>query len=219
MDKAIEQSMNGRIEQAANPVRAIVFDFGGVLIDWNPHYLYHKLIQGGPEAIDRFLAEIEFADWNAQQDKGRPFAEAVAEWSARYPHHAPLIRAYHERWDEMMGEPIQHTVELLRRLKDSGYPVYGLSNWSAETFPMVRTRHEFFGWFDLIVLSGAEKLIKPDPRIFALLLERIGRTAQECLFIDDSEKNILAAHQLGFHTVWFKSPEQLEAELRRLKLL
>lgn len=207
------------VEQAKSKIQAIVFDFGGVLMDWSPHYLYNKLIEGGPEVIDRFLAEIEFSAWNAEQDRGRPFTEAVAEWSARFPHHAHLIQAFHERWEETNGGPIQSTVEILRRLKQAGFPLYGLSNWSAETFPLIRAKYEFFDWFDLIVVSGVEKLIKPDPRIFAVLLERIDRTAPECLFIDDSVRNIVTAQQLGFQTIHFRSAEQLEAELCVLDLL
>jgi len=206
-------------DQTISKVQAIVFDFGGVLMDWSPHYLYGKLIPGGSEEIDRFLAEIGFAEWNAEQDKGRPFVEAVAEWSAKFPHHAHLIRAYHERWEEMNAGPIQQSVEILRSLKQAGYPLYGLSNWSAETFPLIRAKYEFFDWFDLIVLSGEERLIKPDPQIFTVLLDRTGRTAGECLFIDDSAKNIAAAEQLGFQIVHFKSAGQLETELRRLGLL
>ena len=200
-------------------IKAIVFDFGGVLMDWSPHYLYNKLIEGGSEAIDRFLDEIEFSTWNAEQDRGRPFSEAVAEWSARFPQHAHLIRAFHDRWEETDAGPIQATVEILRSLKQAGYPVYGLSNWSAEKFPLVRAKYEFFDWFDLIVLSGLERVIKPDPQIFAVLLQRIGRTAEECLFIDDAAKNIVTAQQLGFQTIHFQSATQLAAELRTLGLL
>jgi len=198
---------------------AIVFDFGGVLIDWNPRYLYRKLFDGDEAAMERFLAEIRFMDWNVKQDNGRPFDEAVAELSAQFPQYAALIRAYHERYPESISGPIAPTVALLKALKAAGYPLYGLSNWPLEKFLLVRPRYDFFNWFDDMVISGEVKLIKPDPRIFALLLERIGRPAAQCLLIDDSEKNIEAARRLGFQTIHFESPEQCEAALITLGLL
>jgi len=196
----------------------IIFDFGGVLIDWNPRYLYRKLFENDAAAMERFLSEIGFVEWNLEQDRGRPFAVAVKELTARFPHYADLIRAYDERWEESIGGVIEPTVKLLGALKQAGFTLYGLSNWSAETFWRIRHKHPFWDWFEVIVLSGEVQLIKPDPRIYAVLLEKIGRPASECLFIDDSETNIAVAEQLGFKTVWFKSPEQLERELNRLGL-
>jgi 2-haloacid dehalogenase len=198
---------------------AIVFDFGGVLIDWNPRYLYQKLFADDGEAAERFLIEIGFVEWNLEQDRGRPFAVAVKELTERFPHYADLIRAYDERWEESIGGAIQPTAALLGKLKEAGFALYGLSNWSAETFCRIRQRHAFFAWFDDIVLSGDVRIIKPDPRIYAILLDRIGRPAAECLFIDDSEANVAVAEQLGFETILFKSPEQLAAELIRRGLL
>ena len=198
---------------------AIIFDFGGVLLDWNPHHLYRKLFGDDAEAVERFLTEIGFAEWNLEQDRGRPFATAVAEMSERFPHYADLIKAYDERWEESVAGPIQHTVDILYRLKQAGYSLYGLSNWSAETFRRVRHKHAFMELFEAILISGEVQLVKPDPRIYALLLGQIGRTAEECLFIDDSEANIAAASRLGFRTIRFESPRQLESELHRLGLL
>lgn len=204
----------------SNPLyQAIIFDFGGVLIDWNPRYLYRKLFDGDSNVIERFLTDIGFMEWNLQQDKGRSFAVAVAELCERFPAYANLIRAYDQRWEESIAGPIQPTVNLLHSLKQTGCRLYGLSNWSAEKFETVRSKYEFFNWFDTIVVSGEVKLVKPDPRIYTLFLERIGRTAEECLFIDDSRANIAAADQLGFKTIWYESPEQLEAELRHLGIL
>ncbi|MCC7165791.1 MAG: HAD family phosphatase [Anaerolineae bacterium] len=200
------------------PVRAIVFDFGGVLIDWNPWYLYRDYFKD-EAAMHAFLNEIEFADWNHEQDRGRPFAEAVVIHSEKYPQHADLIRVYDERWADSIGGAIGATVEILRALKRRGYPLFGLSNWSAEKFVLVRERFPFFDLFDTIVLSGQVKLAKPDPRIFELLLEQTGCRAEECLFIDDAEKNIKAAQALGFQIIHFDSPEQLADELERLDLL
>jgi 2-haloacid dehalogenase len=198
---------------------AIVFDLGGVLVDWDPRYLYRQLFGGDDDAMERFLAEICTSEWNRQQDAGRPFAEAVAELVERHPEHADLIRAYDERWEEMIAGPITASVDLLAALKTASYPVHALSNWSTEKFALVRPRYRFFDWFDEIVLSGEVKLIKPDPKIFALLLERIGRRAQQCVFIDDLDVNVAAARRLGFKAIHFESPHQLGAELRRLRIL
>lgn len=196
-------------------IRAIVFDFGGVLIDWNPRYLYRKLFEND-DAIEQFLAESEFAAWNDEQDKGRTFDEGVAEHSKKFPQHAALLRAYHERYLETVGGEIAGTVEILYALKRAGYPLYGLSNWAMEKFLLVRERYALFGVFDAYVISSEVKMAKPDPRIFTLLLEKIGRRAEECLFIDDAEKNIAVARELNFQTIHFQSPEQLARELRAL---
>jgi 2-haloacid dehalogenase len=197
----------------------LAFDIGGVLLDWDPRYLYRKLFNGNPEAMERFLVEIDFFNWNLQQDAGRPFAAGVAELSQRFPHYAGLIQAYPERYEESLAGTIQGSVDLLHRLKQSGYRLYGLSNWSTETFQRVRNKYVFMSWFETILLSGEVKLLKPDPRIYVIFLERIGRSACECLFIDDSKANIAVADQLGFMTIFFESPGQLERELNRRGLL
>lgn len=196
-----------------NRHRAIIFDFGGVLVDWNPRYLYSKFFDGNEEGLQRFLDEIGFAEWNLQQDKGRPFAEGVAELSGRFPQYAGLIQAYDQLWEESISGPIQPTVEILDELRQAGYPLYGLSNWSGEKFRLVRQNYRFFDWFEDILVSGEVKLVKPDERIFNLMLERIGRGAGECLLVDDSAANIQAAARLGFQTIQFRSPEQLRGEL------
>lgn len=194
----------------------MIFDFGNVLIDWNPHYLYRKLLGGDDDAVDRFLAEIGFHEWNLKQDEGRPFDQAVAELCGQFPHYCHLIQAYHDRYEETIAGPIWGTVEILLFLKERGYPLHGLSNWSVEKFHLVRPRYSFFGWFETIVLSGEVKLVKPDPRIFRLLLERINRRAEECVLIDDSAANITVARSLGFQTIRFRSPDQLRDELREM---
>jgi 2-haloacid dehalogenase len=198
---------------------AVIFDFGNVLLDWDPRYLYRKFFPGEEERIDRFLEEVRFYEWNHLQDAGRPFGEAVAELSGQFPAYEVYIRAYDEHYPESISGPIPGTVEILKSLRKAGYALYGLSNWSLEKFRLVRGRYEFFDWFEEIVLSGEVKLAKPDPRIFALTLERLGRRAGECLLIDDSAANIAAARGLGFQTVQFRSPEQLGAELERMGLL
>ena len=197
---------------------AIVFDFGGVLLDWNPRHLYRKLFND-PAAIETFLIEVGFTEWNNRQDEGRPFATAIAELCNQFPQYTELIKAYDERWEETISGPISATVAILYSLQAAGYPLYGLTNWSMEKFHLVRPQYQFFDCFEDIVVSGAVKLIKPDPRIFHLLLDRIGRPADECLFIDDSLPNIEAAASLGFNTIRFSSAEALAASLAALKVL
>ena len=201
------------------PSPAIIFDYGGVLLDWNPRYLYRKLFPSNEEAMERFLAEIGFSEWNLQQDAGRPFSIAIPELCARHPGYCDLIRAYDERFLEAVGGAIPGTVEVLRRLHLAGFPLYGLSNWPAEKFRLVRPRYAFFDWFQGMVISGEVGIVKPDPRIFHLLLEQVARPAGECLLIDNSPVNIAAAGSLGFQTIHFHSPTQLAAELSTRGLL
>lgn len=205
--------------QLNNPDPAIIFDFGGVILDWNPRYLYRRFFNGNLDAMENFLTEIDFLNWNLEQDKGRPFAVGVAELSMQFPQYATLISAYDQYWEEAIAGPIQPTVDLLQSLKQAGHILYGLSNWSLEKFQIARPRYEFLNWFETIMVSGEVNLIKPDPRIYWLFLEKIGRTAQECVFIDDSKPNILTAIDLGFTAIHFESPEQLERGLKAQGLL
>jgi 2-haloacid dehalogenase len=200
-------------------ITTIIFDYGGVLLEWNPHNVYHRYFPGQPEAIDRFLTEIKFAEWNAQQDKGRPFAEAVESVSAEFPHYAHLISAYYEYWEESITGTIPGSVEILKQLKARKYPLYGLSNWSHETFPIARDKYDFFELFDDMVISGEVKMVKPDPAIFEHALNKFGKRANECVYIDDSLANIQQAQKLGFNAVHFQSPEQLKEDLQRLGIL
>lgn len=201
-----------------SPIKATIFDFGNVLLEWNPRYIYHRYFPEDPEGMERFFKEVNFADWNAQQDKGRPFREGIAILSREFPHYSHLIQAYHDLWIDSVGGAIAGTVDILKRLKQAGYPVYGLSNWSAETFPYMRERHDFFDLFDDMVISGEVGHVKPEPEIFHILLDKIGKPANECLFIDDGLANIQQAQKLGFATIHFQSPQQLEASLRDLKI-
>jgi 2-haloacid dehalogenase len=194
-------------------ITAIIFDFGGVLVDWNPRNLYQQYFPDQPQAMEDFLNEIKFMEWNALQDKGRTFAEGAAILSAEFPHYRDLIHAYFENWEKSIVGQIDESVKILAALKDKGYPVYGLSNWSAETFPIARKKYQVFELLDDYVLSGDVNLIKPGPEIFEYSLNKFGKTAQESLFIDDSEPNILTAKKLGFDTVHFTSPAQLRNEL------
>ncbi len=200
-------------------IHAIIFDFGGVLVDWDPRYLYQRYFPGQSQVVHNFLAETRFAEWNLEQDKGRPFAEAVASLSADFPQYAPLIHAYWEHWEDSIIGTIDGSISILHSLKQAGYALYGLSNWSAETFPIAYRKYDFFKLFDDIILSGAVKLVKPDPAIFELTLRRIRRPASECLLIDDSAANIDTARRLGFKAIRFQSSGQLETELSNLQLL
>jgi 2-haloacid dehalogenase len=202
-------------EPSAHAIRAIIFDLGGVLIGWDPRLLYRKLFDDDA-SVDRFFHEIDFYGWNLEQDRGRSFDEGIAELSARFPQYAEFIRAYDERYPETISGAIQPTVEVLSKLRQAGYPLYALSNWSAEKYEYARAHFDFLNWFDTIVVSAHVKLVKPDPRIFTVLLKRIGRPASECVFIDDVEKNVRAAQALGFHAIRFESAPQLATELRRL---
>jgi 2-haloacid dehalogenase len=200
-------------------IKAIIFDFGNVLLEWNPRYVYQRYFPNDPEAMERFLKEVNFADWNLQQDKGRPFAEGVAILSEKFPHYAQLIQAYHENWTDSIGTAYEGTIEILKQLKEAGYPLYGLSNWSAETFPFAREKYDFFDLLDDFVLSGEVGHVKPDPEIFCIMLKKIGKPPEECLFIDDSLTNINQAQKMGFATIHFQSPEQLRIALRELQIL
>lgn len=196
-----------------------VFDFGGVLIDWDPRYLYRKLFNGNEKAVEKFLADIDFFTWNQQQDAGRPLSAGVTELCNRFPEYCSLIQAYDARYPESLGGAIEPTVDILRKLKENGDSLYALSNWPAEKFQLVRGRFPFFEWFDGILISGEVKLAKPDQRIFDLLIERINRPAEECLFIDDSQVNIDIAREIGFQTIHFIDAEQLKHDLSLRMLL
>jgi 2-haloacid dehalogenase len=197
----------------------VIFDLGGVLIDWNPRYLYRKLFDGDEAAMERFLGEICTNEWNLQQDAGRPFADACALLVERHPEQRDLIEAFHGRWIEMIGGPIDGTVEILTELKAKDTPLYALTNWSAETFPLAKARYDFLHWFQGTVVSGEEKLVKPDPRIYRLLLERYGIEPAASVYIDDNRRNAEVASELGLHGIHFTGPEALREDLRRLGLL
>ena len=199
-------------------IKAIVFDYGNVLIEWNPRHVYRRYFDD-EETMERFLHEIDFMEWNAQQDKGRSFAEGVAELSKQFPQHAHLIQAYHEHWKDSIGEAYWETVKIMEKLKQAGYSLYGLSNWSAETFPSIREKFNFFDLLDDMVISGEVGHVKPHPEIFQILLDKIGRPAPECLFIDDSLPNIEQANTMGFKTIHFITSEQLKIDLTTMGLL
>jgi len=200
-------------------INTIIFDLGAVLIDWNPHYMYRTLFADEQEMAD-FLTNICTSDWNEEQDAGRSLQEGTDLLVAQYPEHEANIRAFYGRWIEMLGEAFEGTVEIFRQLKASGkYKIYALTNWSAETFPMAQERFDFLGWFDGVVVSGAEKMRKPTPAFYQVLLDRYNVNAGEALFIDDNYRNILAAEKMGIKSIHFTSPEALGEELKKLEVL
>lgn len=196
----------------------VVFDLGGVLIDWNPRHLYRKLFER-EDAMEEFLAEVCTGAWNGEQDRGRPFAEATALLVERHPHHRAMIEAYIGRWTEMLNGPIHGTVAVLEELHGRGVPLFALTNWSAETWPLAQPSFPFLRRFRGILVSGQVGLIKPDPAIFRQLTEQFGLTAERCVFIDDSPANARAAEECGFHAHHFRGPEALRRFLADRSLL
>ena len=205
------------MEPESPRVTAVVFDLGGVLIDWDPRYLYRTLF-ADETAMEDFLTTVTTPEWNRAQDAGRPWAEAVEELAARHPEKRDLIEAYWRRWPETLGDAVGPTVDVLAELRGC-VRLFALSNWSAETFPIARPRYPFLEWFDGIVISGQERLIKPDPAIFRVLLERYDLRPAETAFIDDHAPNVEAAARLGMRAIRFTDAAALRTELRHLGLL
>jgi 2-haloacid dehalogenase len=203
---------------ASRPL-AVVFDLGGVLIDWNPRYLYRKLFDGDDAAMERFLAEVTTPEWNGQQDAGRTWADAVASLTQEHPEDAELIAAYAERWPETLGEAIHPTVEILDELRRTLVRLFALSNWSAETFPIARPRYPFLEWFEGIVISGEVRIAKPDARVYRHLLGRYSLEPATTVFIDDSAANVDAARALGMTAIRFEGAAALRRTLAGLGLL
>jgi 2-haloacid dehalogenase len=200
-------------------INTVIFDLGAVLIDWNPHYLYRKIFREEAEML-RFLENICTSEWNEEQDGGRSLQEATDYLVAKYPEHEENIRAFYGRWEEMLGNAIEGTVEIFRELKESKkYKIYALTNWSAETFPIAQERFEFLQWFDGIVVSGTEKNRKPFPSFYQLLLDRYQVKPEEAIFIDDNLRNIKAAEQIGITSFHFTSPAVLREALEEKGIL
>jgi 2-haloacid dehalogenase len=194
----------------------IIFDLGGVLIDWNPEYVFRHVI---PDAERRrwFFENVATHDWNVEQDAGRPLQEATNALAAQHPEWEEEIRAYYGRWEEMLGGPIDETVELLRELRALGTQrLLAPTNWSAETFPVALERYEFLQWFEGIVVSGTERTRKPFPEIYKILLDRYAVTPHEAVFIDDSLKNVEGAEAVGLRGVHFQSAAEVRAQLAAL---
>ncbi len=203
---------------SAGQTRVVIFDLGGVLIDWNPRYLYRKLL-ADEAAVEEFLARVCTQAWNEEQDAGRPLAEATAALCASHPDRAELIAAYYRRWDEMVAGAIDDSAVLLEELDRRGVPLYALSNFSVETFALARARLPFLGRFRAIVLSGEERLTKPDPRLYRILLDRHAIDPAEALFVDDNLANVEAARALGMTGHHVRTPADLRRELVALGLI
>lgn len=204
---------------AAKP-SIVVFDLGGVLIDWNPRHLYRSLIEDEVER-EHFLKEICSPAWNLSADAGVPLAEATATLVEQHPSKEALIRAYFDRWIEMIGGPMPGTVQLLEALHARGTPLWAITNWSAETFALVRHEppYAFLNLFRDIFVSGDLKMVKPEEPIFRHALSVIGADPAECLFIDDAPHNVATARRIGMHAHQFGTAASLESELRALGLL
>lgn len=183
-------------------IKNVIFDFGGVLLDWNPRYLY-RLYFGNDADTEYFLANVYSEEWNADNDRGVPLAENVARLQARHPEYAEAIALFKSHWGDMLGGSIPEGVALLEEVKRAGYGVYGLTNWEAETIGIAYERFGFFSLFDGIVVSGEEHIIKPEHAIYELLLNRYSLRAEECLFIDDNPRNVAAAREVGMSAVVF----------------
>ncbi len=199
-------------------VDTVVFDVGNVLILWDPRNLYRKLLPD-PAEMERFLAEVCTDAWNLEQDRGRSWAEAIAERLPLFPQHEALIRAYSERWHEMVPGEVPGTVAVMEELRAAGVPLYAITNFSTEKFAEAQVRFPFLRQFRDVVVSGEEKLVKPDPAIYRRLLARNGLEAGRCLFIDDSEKNVRGAEAVGMRAHHFREAGTLRAALVELGLL
>ena len=203
---------------ASTGVNTVVFDIGNVLIDWQPRYLYRKMFDS-EEEMESFFAEVPLMDWHLEQDRGRALAEGTALLSSRHPEYAREIEAFYGRWDEMFGGEIAGSVDVLRELQERGYAVYALTNYSAETFPHARRSYGFLEWFEEIVVSGEEGMVKPEREIYDLLVERTGLDPASSVFVDDREENVRAAQELGFSGIVFCGEEGLRPKMARLGIL
>lgn len=200
-------------------INTIIFDLGNVLIDWNPDYVFDPMFED-KERKKYFFQNICTMEWNEMQDEGRSIKEATEELSIKHPDWKEYIEAYYGRWIDMLGGPIQESVDIFRQLKNTGkYKFYALTNWSAETFPHALERYEFLHWFDGRIVSGEEKMRKPNPEFYQVLLDRFQVRPEEALFIDDNLRNVQAAEALGINCIHFRSPQQFKEELATHGLL
>jgi 2-haloacid dehalogenase len=204
--------------QTGTHAATVVFDLGGVLIDWDPRHLYRQLFDD-PDEMESFLAEVTNAEWNAHQDAGRSWARAVEVLVAEHPERRELIEAFHQRWPEMLAGEIPGSVNVLAELRATGTRLLALSNWSAEMFPIARERFDFLSWFEGIVISGDVGVNKPDRGIFEHLIEQFEVAPATALFIDDSAPNVDTAATLGFQVILFTDASALRVELVRLGIL
>jgi 2-haloacid dehalogenase len=198
---------------SGRPVEAVVFDLGGVLVQWDPARIYRSIL-GDDDQVEDFFDEVGFSQWNHSVDAGeRTWAEAVADLTARYPHRGELIAAYPARFAESLVGQVDGTVAILRELHDAGVRLVALTNWSAELFPHALERYDFLGLFEAIVVSGQERIAKPDPRIYHLVLDRHHLDPARTVFVDDRLVNVAAARSVGMQGFRFTDPEQLRHDL------
>jgi 2-haloacid dehalogenase len=199
--------------------KTVIFDLGGVLIDWNPDYVYRTIFNDETK-MREFYSEICTSELNEEQDAGRGLKEATEELVARFPNEEKNIRAYYGRWEEMLKGEIESAVKVLEKIRNTKkYKLYALTNWSAETFPVALRRFEFLQWFDGRLVSGEERMRKPFVEIYELLLKKFNIDPETAVYIDDNERNLPAPRELGIHTILFKSAPQLEEELKKLEIL
>ena len=200
-------------------IKNIIFDFGGVLIDWNPLHLYNRYFLGDEAKARWFIDNICTMEWNVQMDAGKPFADGIRELTALHPEWADAIAAYRARWQEMIGGPIPGMTDVVHQLKDAGYHVFGLSNWSWETLSTIIDDYPVIKELEGVVISGLEYVIKPQPEIYRLLLDRYRLKADECVFIDDNLANVQGAEAVGIHGLLFAGPEMLKEEFKKLHIM
>jgi 2-haloacid dehalogenase len=206
------------MHEPVHVIEAVVFDLGGVLVDWNPRHLFRKIFVDDEAAMEAFLANVCNTAWNESQDRGRSWAAAIEEAVAEHPAHEAHIRAYRERWEEMLAGALDGTVQVLDELHAAGVRLIALTNWSAETFHYAEQRFAFLKKFEGVLVSGRENLMKPEAEIFQLLLRRYGLEPSRTLFIDDVQKNVDAAKQQGMQALRFVDAQQLRQALVRLGL-
>ena len=203
-----------------NNIDTIIFDLGGVLVDWNPEYVYREVFNDDQQKVDWFLNNICTHEWNVEQDAGRSIQKATELLVAQYPEFEEWIRIFYDRWEDMLGGTIPETVTLLNKLKQANnHHLYALTNWSAETFPVALQRYEFLQHFEGILVSGEEKTRKPFPKIYEILLERYQINPFRSVFIDDNVENVEVAKKFGIKGIHFKSSQQLREELTNLGVL
>ena len=201
-------------------IKNIIFDLGGVLIDWNPDYVFLKEFKGNKEKMQEFYNKVCTFDWNENQDAGYPLKKATEDRIKLFPEYENLIQMYYGRWEEMLGGAIEDSVSILKKIvENTNYKTIALTNWSAETFPIALKRYDFLHWFKGIVVSGTEKTRKPFKKIYYLTLDRYNLKASNSLFIDDNERNIIAAKEIGVNTIKFNNPSQLENDLKLMEVI
>ncbi len=200
-------------------IKTIIFDLGGVLIDWNPEYLYLDVFEGDRVKMNAFFEQVCTMDWNENQDAGYPLSQATEDRIALFPEYETLIKIYYGRWEEMLGKAITGSVQILKKLIDEPrFRLVALTNWSAETFPVALKRFDFLHWFEGIIVSGTEKTRKPFPEIYQITLDRFNIAPSEALFIDDNIRNIRGAEALGINGIHFLTPEKLIKDLNNFKI-